>query len=63
MLTKEKAGPHIGIGESVTQTKESWKIKMEAKKFNHADFVLEKATIFWTDLDRKNRQQFYPPEE
>lgn len=61
ILSREKSGPHIGLGHNVSKNIEAEEVAKLAEEFHHTDFVLSKPTLIWTDLDDQSRQQFYPP--
>ena len=66
MLSRERIGPHIGIGQATSPTDEDSLIKASTRtsSFFHADFVLPtNPIIYWNDsqMNPNNRIKFYPP--
>ena len=47
VLSREKAGPHIGFGKVVSTTLEKDEILRHAGAFTHTDFVFRNAEIVW----------------
>lgn len=61
ILTMEKQGPHIGMGNDPTgRSPEAGEMKEKSGKFHHTDFVLNNPQIVFFDSASGDETNFYP---
>lgn len=62
VLSREKGGPHIGMGHGFTSDEQKVILKA-AGDFHHTDFVMDSPTIVYRGVNTGESRQFYPPLE
>lgn len=62
ILSREKGGPHIGMGHGFESPEEN-EIAKKSGKFYHTDFILDNPVITYKDPNTGESKQFYPPIE
>lgn len=60
VLSREKGGPHIGMGHGFTSDEQE-AILRAAGDFHHTDFIMDSPTIVYRDVYTGESIQFYPP--
>ena len=62
ILSREKTGPHLGLGTNASPNSEQEMVKRFSKGFYHTDFLLDNAELVWVEPLNKNLSIiFYPP--
>lgn len=63
ILSREKGGPHFGLGHNVSPNEEESRVSELAGDFHHTDFVLEQPVLIWANPEAREHKQFYPPQK
>ncbi len=63
VLSREKGGPHIGMGNAPGESPEAEEMKKLSGDFHHTDFVMDNPVITHKNSKTEELTHFYPPQK